>query len=52
MIAAFANVYRTLFGLELAALFQYRGAMVIWLLGLMLQPLIHLVVWLTVAASK
>ena len=52
MIAGLAGVYRTLFSLELAELFQYRAAMVIWLLGLMLQPLIHLVVWLTVAASK
>lgn len=47
-----ADVYRTLFGLELAVMFQYRAAVVIWLLGMALEPVVYLVVWLTVARSR
>ena len=52
MSRPFVDIYRTLFGLELSVMFQYRAAVVIWLLGLVLQPVIYLVVWLTVAASR
>jgi ABC-2 type transport system permease protein len=37
---------------ELALQFAYRGAIVIWLLGLLLEPIIYLVVWTTVARSQ
>ncbi|MBT6148017.1 MAG: ABC transporter permease [Gemmatimonadetes bacterium] len=52
MIRGFGDIYRTLFGLELSVMFQYRAAVVIWLLGLVLQPVVYMVVWLTVAESK
>ncbi len=52
MIRSFGDIYRTLFGLELSVMFQYRAAVVIWLLGLVLWPVIHMIVWLTVAESK
>lgn len=52
MIASFLDIYRTLFGVELSTMFQYRASVVIWLLGLVLQPVIYMVVWLTVAASR
>lgn len=52
MIRGFIDIYRTLFGMELSVMFQYRAAVVIWLLGLVLQPVVHMVVWLTVAESK
>lgn len=51
-IRGFADIYRTLFALELSGMLQYRAAVVIWLLGLVLQPVVYMVVWLTVAESK
>lgn len=47
-----ADIYATLFRTDLALMLQYRAAMLIWLLGLVLQPIIYLVVWLTVAAAR
>ena len=52
MRAWFGDIYRTLFKIELAVMFQYRAAVVIWLIGLVLQPVIYLVVWLTVAETE
>lgn len=52
MIRGLADVYRTLFALELSVMFQYRASVVIWLLGLVLQPVIYMVVWLRVAESR
>ena len=52
MRALFGDIYRTLFRLELAIMFQYRASVVIWLIGLVLQPVIYLVVWLTVARAR
>ena len=46
------DIYWTLFKTSLAEQFQYRAAMVIWLLGLILHPVIYLVVWLTVARTQ
>jgi ABC-2 type transport system permease protein len=37
---------------SLAAMLQYRAALVIWLIGNVLDPLIYLVVWSTVARSS
>jgi ABC-2 type transport system permease protein len=45
-------IYRAKFATELAVQFAYRGALVIWLLGFLLEPTIYLVVWTTVADSQ
>lgn len=52
MIRGFGDIYRTLFAMELSVMFQYRAAVIIWLLGLVLQPVIYMVVWLTVEESR
>ncbi len=46
------DIYATLFRTDTALMLQYRAAMLIWLLGLVLQPVVYLVVWLTVAAAQ
>ena len=46
------TLYRAQFKTTIAAQFQYRGALVIWLLGLILEPVIYLSVWSTVARSQ
>lgn len=46
------EVYRAKFRSEIAVQFAYRGALAIWLLGLLLEPVVYLVVWTTVAASQ
>lgn len=46
------SLYRAQFKVTIAEQFQYRGALVIWLLGLMLEPVIYLSVWAAVAASQ
>ena len=48
----FADIYSVLFRTEVAEMLQYRAALIIWLIGLVLQPIIFLVVWLTVADSR
>ena len=52
MLKLFANVYPVLFRTDLSVQFQYRAAMVIWLIGLVIQPVIYLVVWLAVAEAR
>lgn len=47
-----AKVYRAQFRNTMAIQLQYRVALVIWLISLVLQPVIYLVVWSTVAASS
>jgi ABC-2 type transport system permease protein len=47
-----AGIYAAKFRTEIALQFAYRGALVIWLLGLLLEPIVYLVVWTTVAASQ
>lgn len=46
------EVYRAKLGVEIALQFAYRGALAIWLLGLIIGPIVYLVVWTTVAASR
>jgi ABC-2 type transport system permease protein len=46
--AVYAAKFRAEFALQLA----YRGAIVIWMLGLLLEPIVYLVVWTTVARSQ
>lgn len=48
---ALRDFYLTQFRTSLAEQFQYRGAILIWLLGLVLQPIIYMTVWVTVANS-
>ena len=45
-------VYRTLLRISLAEQLQYRVANAIWMLGLVLEPLVFLVVWSTVARGE
>ena len=45
-------LYRAQFKTTIAEQFQYRGALVIWLMGLILEPVIYLSVWSTVARSQ
>ena len=47
-----AAIYRQKFATEIALQFAYRAALVIWLIGLLLNPTIYLVVWTTVATSQ
>ena len=46
------ELYPAQFKTTIAGQFQYRGALVIWLLNLVLEPVIYLVVWTTVARSQ
>ena len=46
---AFTDIYATLTRTTFAVMLQYRAEMVIWLIGLVLQPVIYLVVWIAVA---
>jgi ABC-2 type transport system permease protein len=46
------DIYPVLFRTDIAVQFQYRAAMVIWLIGLVVQPIVYLVVWLTVAKTQ
>ncbi|MBI2502648.1 MAG: ABC-2 family transporter protein [Candidatus Latescibacteria bacterium] len=47
-----ADIYATLFRTEAAVQLQYRAALIIWLIGLVVQPVVYLVVWLTVAKAQ
>lgn len=46
-----ARLYRAAFRATLAIQLQYRVSLLIWLLGLVIQPVIYLVVWRTVAGA-
>ncbi len=46
------DLYRAQFKITIAEQFQYRGALVIWMLGLILEPVIYLSVWSAVARSQ
>ena len=48
LFAYYAAKFRT----ELALQFAYRGAIMIWLFSLSIQPLVSIVVWTTVAQSQ
>lgn len=48
LVAFYAAKFRTTLALQLA----YRGAILIWLVALITQPLISVVVWTTVARSQ
>jgi ABC-2 type transport system permease protein len=47
-----ADIYSQQFKVTFASFIQYRAALVIWLIGHVLEPLIYLVVWSTVSRSS
>jgi ABC-2 type transport system permease protein len=49
---ALLRYYAAQFRVEVANQLAYRGAVLIWLIGLIAQPLISLVVWTTVARTN
>ena len=51
-MTAFYSIYRGYFRTALFVQFQYRIAMLIWLLGGIFEPLMYLVVWRTVAQQQ
>jgi ABC-2 type transport system permease protein len=51
-VGQLAAVYQAKFRAEIAVQVAYRGALAIWLIGLLLEPTVNLVVWTTVAASR
>jgi ABC-2 type transport system permease protein len=51
-LRALFDAYRAKFRAEIALQFAYRWALAIWLLGLLLEPIVYLVVWTTVARSQ
>jgi ABC-2 type transport system permease protein len=46
------EIYYAQLKTSLVVQFQYRAAMVIWMIGRVIEPLIYLVVWTTVAATR
>jgi len=50
-VRGLADIYAQQFKVTLASFIQYRAALVIWLIGHVLEPLIYLVVWTTVSSS-
>jgi len=52
MMIALADLYRAEFRTSLAMMLQYRAALVIWLISQVLDPVIYLIVWSTVAVAS
>ncbi|HXF61287.1 MAG TPA: ABC-2 family transporter protein [Caldilineaceae bacterium] len=48
-MAAYAEIYWVQLKTQLAVQFQYRVAMLIWLIGMVIEPVMYLAVWSTVA---
>jgi ABC-2 type transport system permease protein len=46
------EIYYTQLKTSLAVQFQYRASLVIWMIGRVVEPLIYLVVWSTVAQAR
>jgi ABC-2 type transport system permease protein len=49
---ALLDLYRAQFRITFATQLQYRAELLIWLIGMILEPVIYLVVWSAVSASK
>ncbi len=47
-----AGLYMQQFKTTFASMLQYRASLFIWMIGQVLEPLIYLVVWSTVSASR
>jgi ABC-2 type transport system permease protein len=52
MIGTIAAVYAAQLKTSLAVQFQYRMSLAIWMIGRVIQPLIYLVVWTTIARAR
>lgn len=52
MIRTLAEVYVAQLRTSLAVQFQYRASLAIWMIGRVVQPLIYLVVWTTIARAR
>lgn len=52
MIKPMIDVYAAQLKTSLAVQFQYRMAMAIWMIGRVVEPLIYLVVWTTIAEAR
>jgi ABC-2 type transport system permease protein len=50
-VRGLADIYAQQFKVTMASFIQYRAALVIWLIGHVLEPLIYLVVWSTLSRS-
>jgi ABC-2 type transport system permease protein len=49
---AWLDIYRAQFRVAFAIQLQYRVSLVIWLIGMVLEPVMYLVVWSTVARAQ
>lgn len=49
---ALLDIYRAQFKVYIASQLQYRVGLVIWLIGMVLEPVIYLVIWSTVARAS
>ncbi|HMK09272.1 MAG TPA: ABC-2 family transporter protein [Anaerolineales bacterium] len=49
---ALLDLYKAQFRTSLATMFQYRASLVIWLISQVLDPVIYLIVWSTVAVAS
>ena len=52
MIRTIVDVYAAQLKTSLAVQFQYRMSLAIWMIGRIVQPLIYLVVWTTIARAR
>jgi ABC-2 type transport system permease protein len=52
MIKTLWEVYVAQLKTSLAVQFQYRASLMIWMIGRVMQPLIYLVVWTTIARAR
>lgn len=48
----YLEIYWAFFKTTIAVQFQYRAAMSIWMIGRVLEPVVYLVVWATVAQAR
>ena len=51
-MSALLEAYQAQFKMTFAVQMQYRASLVIWLVGMILEPTVYLVVWSTVARTK
>jgi ABC-2 type transport system permease protein len=49
---ALGQIYKAQLKANLALQFQYRAALLIWLIGMVLEPVVYLVVWSAVADAR
>jgi len=51
-VKALAELYAQQFRTTMAAMFQYRASLFIWMIGQVLEPLVYLIVWTIVSNSS